>query len=246
MRQIVLDTETTGLELSDGHRIIEIGAIELLDRRPTPNEFCRYVNPDREIDAGATAVHGITAAQLAEAPRFADIVDEFLAFIDGAELLIHNAPFDVAFLNAEIQRVIDGGRRLSITALDQCCQVVDTLKLARTLHPGQKNSLDALCRRYAVDNSHRAQHGARIDAEILVKVYLAMTGGQTTLFADTVNGFEPQVPPAPAWEVGEPLVLRATAVELAAHEAWLEAADKHSGGRCLWTLLAPTDPKSHP
>lgn len=245
MRQIVLDTETTGLDLTEGHRIIEIGAIELVNRRPTGNQFCRYLNPDRAIDAGATAVHGITGEQLVGAPRFIDIVDEFLAFIDGAELLIHNAPFDVGFLNAEIQRVIDSGHKLPITALEQCCQIIDTLKLARGLHPGQKNSLDALCRRYDVNNSHRAQHGARIDAEILVHVYLAMTGGQTTLFADTAHGFEPEVPPATMWEMGNPLVLKANATELAAHDAWLEAADAQNGGRCLWKLLKP-DPQSGP
>jgi len=179
MRQVVLDTETTGLEPDLGHRVIEIGAVELVDRRLTGRRFHRYLNPDRDIDAGAIDVHGITLEFLADKPRFADIASEFMSFIEGAELIIHNAPFDVSFLDAELSRVDEEpGRRV----LD-VCTVTDTLAFARRKHPGQKNSLDALCRRYGVDDSGRELHGALLDAEILADVYLAMTGGQTALFA---------------------------------------------------------------
>ncbi|WP_366143646.1 DNA polymerase III subunit epsilon, partial [Acidiferrobacter sp.] len=179
MRQIVLDTETTGLEPSEGHRIIEVGAIELLNRRLTGRRFHQYLNPDREIDAAAVEIHGITNAMLEDKPRFADVAAQFLEFIEGAELLIHNAPFDVGFLNAELARAMSGGCALPVTVVEDYCTVQDTLKLARTLHPGQKNNLDALCRRYNIDNSQRVVHGALLDAEILADVYLAMTGGQT-------------------------------------------------------------------
>ena len=180
MRQIVLDTETTGLEVSDGHRLIEIGCVELMSRRPSGRHFHRYLNPEREIDVGATEVHGFTLDQLQSEPRFADIVEEFLAFVDGAELIIHNAPFDLGFLNAELARWCEAVRRKRIV-IERQCSVVDTLALARSRHPGQRNSLDALCKRYGVDNSRRDLHGALLDAEILAEVYLAMTGGQSAL-----------------------------------------------------------------
>src|SRR3954468_8358784 len=179
MRQIVLDVETTGLEASAGHRIIEIGCVELLNRRPTGQKFHRYLNPEREIDAGALAVHGIELASLLKAPKFAEIVEELIEFIGGAELIIHNAPFDVGFVDAELARLPGVAR--TVTGL---CRVLDTLALARSLHPGQRNSLDALCKRYSVDNTKRELHGALLDAGILVDVSLAMTGGQSALALD--------------------------------------------------------------
>ncbi len=175
MRQIVLDTETTGLETSQGHRIIEIGAVELIDRKLTGRHFHQYINPRREIDQGAIEVHGITSESLADKPEFSSIADDFLSYIEGAELIIHNAPFDVGFLNCELGKLRDKKLRV-----DKVCSIVDTLKMARHKHPGQRNNLDALCGRYGVDNSQRDLHGALLDAEILADVYLAMTGGQTT------------------------------------------------------------------
>jgi DNA polymerase-3 subunit epsilon len=180
MRQIVLDTETTGLEVSEGHRLIEIGCIELVSRRPTGRHFHRYLNPEREVDAGATEVHGFTLDKLKGEPRFAEVVEELLAFIDGAELIIHNAPFDLGFLNSELARWCETVSRERLV-IERQCTVVDTLALARSRHPGQRNSLDALCKRYGVDNSRRDLHGALLDAEILAEVYLAMTGGQSAL-----------------------------------------------------------------
>jgi DNA polymerase-3 subunit epsilon len=237
-RQIVLDTETTGLEPAEGHRIIEIGAIELVNRRLTGRTYHQYLNPERDIDAAAVEVHGITRAMLEDKPRFADIVAELADFLDGAELLIHNAPFDIGFLNAEIKAVGARGQALPITRIEDCCTILDTLKLARSLHPGQKNSLDALCKRYSIDNSHRTRHGALLDAEILLDVYLAMTGGQTALFGDSATPSEPVLLDGFAFEGGEPLVVAPSAEELAAHEAYLETLDKASGGRCLWKLLS--------
>src|SRR6188768_2810208 len=181
MRQIVLDVETTGLEASAGHRIIEIGCVEILNRRPTGQKFHRFLNPEREIDAGALAVHGIELSRLAQAPKFAQIAVELIAFIEGAELIIHNAPFDVGFLDAEFARLSE------TRTVAQVCKVLDTLSLARSLHPGQRNSLDALCKRYSVDNTKRELHGALLDAGILVDVYLAMTGGQSALALDAGN-----------------------------------------------------------
>ncbi len=237
IRQIVLDTETTGLEPSEGHRIIEVGAIELMNRRLTGRRFHQYLNPDREIDAAAIEIHGITNAMLADKPHFADVAVEFLEFIKGAELLIHNAPFDVGFLNAELSRAISEGCVLPVAAIEGCCTVEDTLKLARTLHPGQKNNLDALCRRYSIDNSQRVVHGALLDAEILADVYLAMTGGQTALFDEDATAVEVVAGDGFSYEGGTPLVIAPSAEELAAHEAYLEMLDKKSGGRCLWRLL---------
>ena len=176
MRQIVLDTETTGLELELGHRIIEIGGVELVNRRATGHNFHRYLCPDREIDDGALQVHGLTRDFLVHQPRFSQIAEEFLQFVAGAELVIHNAPFDIGFLDMEL-RLMGGVHR----PMSELCAVLDTLVLARQMHPGQRNSLDALCRRYSIDNSHRELHGALLDARILADVYLAMTGGQGAL-----------------------------------------------------------------
>ena len=227
MRQILLDTETTGLEPSLGHRIIEVGAVELVNRRLTNNHFHRYMNPEREIDEGAQQVHGITLEFLADKPRFADVAQDFLDFIQGAELIIHNAPFDVGFLNHELAM-------LGLNKLDTyCLGVVDTLKMAREMHPGQKNNLDALCKRYGVDNSNRTLHGALLDAELLADVYLALTRGQDSLMIELDA-------PAVRMDISvdkksAPLiVVRATDEELAAHEALLGELDKESKGACVW------------
>src|SRR5512132_356178 len=174
MKKIVLDTETTGLEPAEGHRIIELACLELSGRRPTGRHFHRFLNPERAVDLAATQVHGLTVDDLMDKPRFADIADEFLEFVEGGELLIHNAPFDIAFLNAELERI---GR----PRIDSLCTVHDTLAMARDLHPGQKNSLDALCSRYSIDNSRRTLHGALLDAQLLADVWIAMTRGQESL-----------------------------------------------------------------
>src|SRR5579862_8375553 len=176
MRQIVLDTETTGLEVEQQHRVIEIGCVELVNRRLTGRTYHQYLNPERDIDEGAQQVHGLSRETLTKQPRFGEVHAEFLEFIRDAELIIHNAPFDVAFLNAELAR-LDGGA----PGIAERCKVLDTLALARQMHPGQRNSLDALCKRYSVDNSRRDYHGALLDARLLAEVYLAMTGGQATL-----------------------------------------------------------------
>ncbi len=240
-RQIVLDTETTGLEPAEGHRIIEIGAIEVVNRRPTGRRYHQYLNPDREIDAAAIEIHGITNAMVADKPRFAEIAGEFIDFIAGGELLIHNAAFDVGFLNAELARAIAGGCALRVATIEACCGIQDTLRLARALHPGQKNSLDALCRRYSIDNSHRVVHGALLDAEILVDVYLAMTGGQTPLAFEEATKAEVAIAGAGVSVFGAadgaPLIVPPSPEELAAHEAYLETLDQKSGGRCLWKLF---------
>jgi DNA polymerase-3 subunit epsilon len=233
MRQIVLDTETTGLEPSEGHRIIEIGCVELVDRCLTRNNFHQYLQPDREIDPGATEVHGITNAFLRDKPRFRDIAEDFLEYIRGAELIIHNAPFDLGFLDHEL-----GLWRKAATRVDELCRVTDTLAMARSLHPGQRNSLDALCKRYAVDNSQRDLHGALLDAEILADVYLAMTGGQVSLSLgahhEPGNGvLREGVRRLPADRAPLPVVLAADD-ELRDHRSRLAAIDKASGGECLW------------
>ena len=237
MRQIVLDTETTGLEPSDGHRIIEIGCVELLDRRLTGNTFHQYLQPDREIDAGAIEVHGITNEFLADKPRFADIAEDFLAYIDGAELVIHNAPFDVGFINHELKLYAPDSPRVS-----DRCRVLDTLALARRLHPGQKNNLDALCRRYEIDNSHRDLHGALLDAEILADVYLAMTGGQVALSLggatddNAAGSGVAQVRRLPAGRT--PLrVIRADDGELADHQTRLADISRAAGGPSVWERI---------
>lgn len=240
MRQIVLDTETTGLSPEEGHRVIEIGCIELLNRCVTRNRFHVYLNPERSIDPGASEVHGIRDEFLAEKPRFAEIVEDFLAFISGADLIIHNAPFDTGFLNHELRRL---GERHG--ELDGYCTVTDTLALARKKHPGQRNSLDALCKRYGVDNSHRELHGALLDAEILADVYLAMTGGQMALLGEEEMGSAIQPPAAnpvtatPRVTGARPVlrVVRASEPENASHRQRLEAIQKASGGNCLWLEL---------
>ena len=231
MRQIVLDTETTGLEPSQGHRIIEIGCVELVNRRPTGNHYHQYLQPGREIDPGAIEVHGITNEFLADKPQFADVADDLMDFIRGAELVIHNAPFDVGFLDHELKQL--GGR---FDPLSKYCSVLDTLALARQLHPGQKNSLDALCKRYEVDNSQRDLHGALLDAEILADVYLAMTGGQVKLSLDgetDSGGARRQSVRAVAADRKPLPVIHASAAEQAAHEERLAAIAKTSG-HCLW------------
>jgi DNA polymerase-3 subunit epsilon len=239
MRQIVLDTETTGLEITLGHRVIEIGCVELHNRRPTGRTFHRYLNPEREVDDGALAVHGISRAELDDQPRFGEIAEELLAFLSGAELVIHNAAFDVAFLDAELARLPGEARQLA-----SLCQVLDTLLLARELHPGQRNSLDVLCKRYEVDNSRRELHGALLDACILADVYLAMTGGQSSLALGDAGalgaraGEALRAASALVRSVETLHIAYASDAERAAHEAMLALIDKASGGRCLWLAIA--------
>ncbi len=233
MRQIVLDTETTGLEPSQGHRIIEIGCVELLNRRTTGNDYHQYIQPDREIDPAAIEVHGITNEFLKDKPRFGDIAADFVAYIDGAELIIHNAPFDVGFLNHELKLL-----GADYQPVDVSCTILDTLVLARQMHPGQRNSLDALCKRYEIDNSHREKHGALLDAEILAEVYLAMTGGQVDLALDQAPGSSAADGAGTGFSGLAGLeripVLRASEDELCEHRRRLEEIDKASGGRCVW------------
>ena len=233
MRRIVLDTETTGLKPEAGHRVIEAAALELVDRRLTGAAFHRYFDPEREVEAGAERVHGMSYADLASQPKFAELADEFLAFLDGAELIIHNAPFDLAFLDAELERC-------SRPRLSRRHPVLDTLELARRRHPGQRNSLDALCVRYAVDGSRRTVHGARLDAELLTEVYLAMTGGQTRmdLAPAAARGGRVRREARPALPV-----VRATAEELARHEARLDQLDRAAGGACVWRREDPDEAK---
>ncbi|MEN8205419.1 MAG: DNA polymerase III subunit epsilon [Pseudomonadota bacterium] len=235
MRQIVLDTETTGLEPADGHRIIEIGCVELRNRRLTGNTYHQYIQPDREIDAGAVEVHGITNEKLADKPRFADIAVEFLEFIRGAELVIHNAPFDVGFIDHEFSSLENAPGRVN-----DYCTVLDTLTMARRMHPGQRNSLDALCRRYEIDNSQRELHGALLDAEILADVYLAMTGGQVSLSLDSQTDSDGQQRSAIQRVAVDrrPLrVIRADDAEARAHAARLDAIDKVCDGSSVWRTL---------
>jgi len=239
MRQIVLDTETTGLEPELGHRIIEIGCVELINRRATGRHFHKYIDPERVIDEGAASVHGITREFLQGKPKFADIVEELVLFIDGAELVIHNAAFDTAFLDAELARIPGPSRTIA-----KLCRVLDTLALARGMHPGQRNNLDALCKRYSIDNSRRELHGALLDARILADVYLAMTGGQAALAlaestasdgaggaAQTIRALvRPSIPL---------VVISASEEELAAHAAMFAVINKASGGKCLWPAAQP-------
>ncbi len=231
MRQIVLDTETTGLEVSDGHRIIEIGCVELVHRRPSGRTWQRYLRPEREVEAGALAVHGITNEFLAAQPRFADVAAEFLEFVAGAELVIHNAPFDVGFLDEELKRA---GLEQTIAAT---CRVQDTLLLARKLHPGQRNSLDALCKRYGVDHSNRDLHGALLDARILVDVYLAMSGGQAafSLDAEPAAAGTAEVA-ARRFRRGAAVipVIRANVEEQAAHQRALESIERAANRPALF------------
>ena len=232
MRQVVLDTETTGLEPGEGHRIIEIGCIEIVDRRITRNSFHTYVNPEREVDPGALEVHGIDNRFLKDKPRFAEVAGGFLEFVQGAELVIHNAPFDVGFINNELHKM-----QSAVTDIGSICAVRDTLEMARRQHPGQKNSLDALCKRYSVDNSGREYHGALLDAQLLAEVYLAMTGGQAALVldADAAPGAFGATRTRRIDRGTLTLkVLHASPEERAAHTSKLEEIAKISGGHCLW------------
>lgn len=243
-RQIVLDTETTGIDTNQDHRIIEIGAVEMINRRVTGNNFHHYLQPDREIDAGAMEVHGITQEFLQDKPRFADVVDAFLEYVKGAELIIHNAPFDIGFLNHELKRLNKGHGNMA-----DYCTVLDTLALARKLHPGQKNNLDALCRRYDISNDHRTLHGALLDSEILADVYLAMTGGQVMISLDDQGeGSNQQQVLGSVKKLGserQPLkVVRASDEELQQHFATLARIDKASDGSCLW-LHGAKESESH-
>jgi len=230
MRQIVLDTETTGLDPKQGHRIIEIAAVELINRQLTGNHYHQYLNPEREIDAGALEVHGISREFLQDKPRFRDVAQAFLAYVAGAELIIHNAPFDVGFLNSELGLIEADGIETV------CGGVVDTLKMAKSLHPGKRNNLNVLCERYQVDNSRRALHGALLDSELLAEVYLAMTRGQETLAIDNDAAGGEEHLPGPAGMAERPalVVMAATAEELDAHHRLLEDIQQASNGRCLW------------
>ena len=225
MRQVVLDTETTGLDPKQGHRIVELAAVEMQNRRLTGNRYHRYLNPEREIDVRAQEIHGLSAEFLEDKPKFRDVAAEFMNFVSGAELIIHNAPFDLSFLNAELGL-------LDMPAIEQHCGCIDTLPMARALHPGKRNNLDALCERYAINNSKRTLHGALLDAELLAEVYLAMTRGQESLIIELE---------AADYAAGELAaferhlnVLRANPDELAAHNRQLDEIDKASQGGCLW------------
>jgi DNA polymerase III subunit epsilon len=228
-RQIILDTETTGLNPRDGHRIIEIGCVELINRRFTGNNFHVYINPERIIDAEAVAVHGITNERLKHEPKFRDIAKSFYDYIHGAELVIHNAAFDVGFINHEFALL-----HPQLPPVGDYCAILDTLLMAREMHPGQKNNLDALCRRYDINNSHRTLHGALLDAEILADVYLLMTGGQVSLnLANEQDGNNAGDGPIAIQRNGRLKVIRASDEELAAHESRLDLVQK-KGGSCLW------------
>jgi DNA polymerase-3 subunit epsilon len=228
MRKIVLDTETTGLDPRQGHRIIEMAAIELDGRKVSLRRFHRYLNPEREIEAGAVAVHGLTYERLQNEPKFADIAASFLEFIEGAELIIHNAPFDIGFLNHELGLI-------DFPPLQN--EVMDTLRMARDMHPGKKNSLDALCSRYEIDNAHRTLHGALLDTELLAEVYFAMTRGQESLLGDDVQAT--RKPALLSTDASRPelKVLMPNAEELAEHLQQLADIDKASKGECLWKRL---------
>lgn len=245
MRQIILDTETTGLEAEQGHRIIEIGCIELVNRRATQNRFHRYVNPERDIDEGAAAVHGITRAQLEREPRFVDIAAALLEYLGDDELIIHNASFDLGFLDAEFRRA-----QLLSAKFSSGRRVIDSLTLARELHPGQRNSLDALCKRYSVDNSRRELHGALLDAQLLAEVYLAMTGGQGALElavadehgsagAKSARRGSAAGRATPIQRPAQLKVIAANADEAAQHEQFLKQVDKAAGRPALWRGLGP-------
>jgi DNA polymerase-3 subunit epsilon len=234
MRQIILDTETTGLEVRQGHRLIEVACIEMVERRLTGRHYQTYLNPDRRIDEGARQVTGIEDEFLLDKPRFAEVADEFLAFIDGAELVIHNASFDVGFLDAELAMLSNGSGSIS-----DRCSVLDTLKMARELYPGQRNSLDALCKRLGVDNSRRDLHGGLIDAQLLGDVYLAMTSGQVAfdLGFNSASEQKQTAVQAPVTLRARPRILRAATDELMLHEQRLDALDKSSGGKSVWRQL---------
>lgn len=232
MRQIFLDTETTGLEHKLGHRIIEIGGVEMRNRRLTHRHFHQYVNPERDIDEGALAVHGISLDFLQDKPRFAEVAAEFIDFVRGAELIIHNAPFDIGFLNAELAR-------LDMAPIETVCHAIqDTLRMAKELFPGKRNNLDALCDRYGIDNSRRTLHGALLDAEILAEVYVAMTRGQESLIMELVDDTPAEISTSDLSAVttksGNRRVLRASQEEMAQHTELLAAIQKESKGKCLW------------
>jgi DNA polymerase III subunit epsilon len=231
LRQIVLDTETTGINPKEGHKIIEIGAVEMINRRTTRNHYHVYLNPGREIDAGAIEVHGITNEFLKDKPTFIQVYQEFMQFIDGAELIIHNAPFDVGFLNHELAQIVAEPRRI-----EHISTVFDTLAFARKKHPGARNSLDALCKRYGVDNGHRELHGALLDAEILADVYLLMTGGQASLLEEQEQGTQQAQQTAKRLPAHRPItkVIACTEEELQRHEARLAKIHKASGQQCVW------------
>ncbi|HAB62946.1 MAG TPA: DNA polymerase III subunit epsilon [Pseudomonas sp.] len=240
MRSVVLDTETTGMPVTDGHRIIEIGCVEVIGRRLTGRHYHVYLQPDREVDEGAIAVHGITNEFLTDKPRFREVADEFFEFIKGAQLIIHNAAFDVGFINNEFALLGQQDR----TELSDHCSILDTLLMARERHPRQRNSLDALCKRYGVDNSGRDLHGALLDAEILADVYLTMTGGQTNLSlagdgAGSESGGRQQPTPIRRLPADRPgtLVIRANAEEVAAHAARMRVIEKAAGAVPLWVQL---------
>jgi DNA polymerase-3 subunit epsilon len=231
MRQIILDTETTGLDPALGHRVIEVAGVELVNRRLTGNHFHRYVNPERESEEGALRVHGLTAEFLSDKPKFREIAAEFIEYVSGAELVIHNAPFDVAFLDHELNL-------LDLKPITEYCpSVIDTLRMARDMHPGKRNNLDVLCERYQIDNSARTLHGALLDAELLAEIYLSMTRGQESLIMEVEHA-----PVATEAEVlsraGLKLVVvSASDEELATHAAQIEDIDKASGGNCLWKRI---------
>lgn len=231
MRQVILDTETTGLDPALGHKIIEIGGVEIVNRRLTGNHFHRYINPERDSEDAALQVHGITREFLQDKPRFRDIAAEFLEFVSGAELVIHNAAFDIAFLDHEL-------KLCDIAPICTCCPtVVDTLKMARELYPGKRNGLDALCDRHEVDNSARTLHGALLDAQLLAEVYLAMTRGQETLLMETET-VEIRVAAVSVPRIaGELAVIRASAAELELHSNYLDEIEKASRGACVWLRL---------
>lgn len=233
-RQVVLDTETTGLEVSEGHRIIEIGAVEIVNRRLTGRHYHQYIQPDRIIDQGAFEVHGISEDFLADKPRFAQISDEFLDFIEGGEVVIHNAAFDVSFLDYEL-KLCAANTRMELS----CLAVTDSLALARKQYPGQRNSLDALCKRLGIDNSRRTLHGALLDSEILAEVYLGMTGGQAALSFEAHtsgdgNGADSGIEIDPS-NYPPMVVVSASEPELQAHQQWLQKLDKESAAGCVWT-----------
>jgi len=236
VRQIVLDTETTGLEPDMGHRVIEIGAVELVNRKLTGRHFHKYINPERSIDDGALEVHGITREFLADKPVFEDVVGELIDFIKGGDLIIHNAPFDVSFLNYEFNLL-----QSRPAPVESICTITDSLAVARHKHPGQKNNLDALCRRYAVDNSQRQLHGALLDAEILADVYLLMTGGQTLLFSqagDEVGGSRGAIAAGARDADIDLKIVLADVAELAEHEAYLDFLNERNSAPPVWRSLS--------
>jgi DNA polymerase-3 subunit epsilon len=238
MRQVVLDTETTGLDWERGHRIIEIGCVEMINRRQTGNTFNCYLNPEREVDEAAQEIHGLSSKDLLDKPLFHEVAEDFLEFVDGAELIIHNAPFDLGFLDNEL-RLADMGSR----AIGRTAQVLDTLILARQIHPGQRNSLDALCKRYGVDNSRRDLHGALLDSLILAEVYLAMTGGQAALSLGDSNDDKTQLSSEVVRHIDRSgidlMVVHANDAETLEHNTQLDLIDEASAGKSIWRRAEP-------